>query len=589
MSRRRGSWAAVVLGLTLLTVVPAATTADGPARNADPGGADDVQDLLYFAEARPFVFRLHLTIDGQPHGAVWAKQILKVFKYLDRDGDGVLSKEEVAFAPAAQQMAQLFHGTPYATTAFNSDSLFADMDADGDKKVTPAEFLNYYRRSGAGPVQLVAAPVDAGRNKLTETLFNVLDTDKDGKLSKKELAAAEIVLHKYDQNDDEVITAQELTQAVVLPVSGPGMMQALAPRALPPLESPFMLVPREEAPKRVTERLKAARLVLARYDKDKNGKLSPSEIGLPKDVFDRYDANKDGEWSAVELLRWMIFEPDVETVVRLGRISAKDAPLDILSARASSDKPALVAHKAALNTVTVGMNDAQISLIHAGGATGYGSLTENVYQAYQQQFQAIDKDGKGYITREQAGGGQNATLYGLFPIADRDGDGRLTEEELKAWVALATEAVGAAPTISVADNGRALFEMIDVNNDGRLTVRELRGAWARLAPFDHTGRGAITREEIPRQFQVSITESGLDANAVPQLQVQQAMMAPSMTPGRSERGPLWFRRMDVNGDGDVSPREFLGSLEDFRRIDSDGDGLISLEEAEAFDARMRTK
>src|SRR5665213_2500634 len=156
-----------LLVLALLTFVPAGTTADGPARNTDPGGADDVQDLLYFTEARPFIFRLHLTIDGQPHGAVWAKQILKVFNYLDRDGDGVLSKEEVAFAPAPQQMAQLFHGTPYATVAFNGDTLFAEMDADGDKKVTPAEFLNYYRRSGAGPVQLVGAPVGNGANGLT--------------------------------------------------------------------------------------------------------------------------------------------------------------------------------------------------------------------------------------------------------------------------------------------------------------------------------------------------------------------------------------------------------------------------------------
>ncbi|HBI43016.1 MAG TPA: hypothetical protein DDY78_09195 [Planctomycetales bacterium] len=589
MSGRRGSWATAFVGLALLTAVPAGTTADGPARNADPGGADDVQDLLFFTEARPFVFRLHLTIDGQPHGLVWAKQILKVFTYLDRDGDGVLSKEEVAFAPAAQQMAQLFHGTPYATVAFNDASLFTEMDADGDHKVTPAEFLNYYRRSGAGPVQLVGAPAGIGANALTETLFKILDTNKDGKLSKKELAAAEIVLHKYDQNDDEVITAQELTQAVVLPVSGPGMMQAPPPRALPLLESPFLLVPREEAPKRVTERLKTAKQVLARYDKDKNGKLSPAEIGLPKDVFDRYDADKDGEWSAVELLRWMIFEPDVETVVRLGRVSDKDAPMDLIPARASSGEPSLVAHKAAFDAVTIGMDDAQISLIRAGGAAGYGSLTENVFQAYRQQFQAIDKDDKGYITREQAGGGQNAALYGLFPIADRDGDGRLTEQELRAWSALATEAVGSAPTISVADNGRALFEMIDVNNDGRLTVRELRGAWARLAPYDHNGRGAVSREEIPRQFQLSIMETGFDANAVPQMQVQQAMAATPTAPGRIERGPLWFRRMDVNGDGDVSPREFLGSLEDFRRIDADGDGLISLEEAEAFDARMRAK
>ena len=49
-------------------------------------------------------------------------------------------------------------------------------------------------------------------------------------------------------------------------------------------------------------------------------------------------------------------------------------------------------------------------------------------------------------------------------------------------------------------------------------------------------------------------------------------------------GPAWFRKMDRNGDGDVSPREFLGTPEDFKRIDADGDGLIDAREAERADA-----
>jgi Ca2+-binding EF-hand superfamily protein len=57
-------------------------------------------------------------------------------------------------------------------------------------------------------------------------------------------------------------------------------------------------------------------------------------------------------------------------------------------------------------------------------------------------------------------------------------------------------------------------------------------------------------------------------------------------PTQAARGPEWFRKMDRNGDGDVSPREFLGTDEQFRAIDADGDGLISVEEAEAYDKKL---
>ena len=58
-------------------------------------------------------------------------------------------------------------------------------------------------------------------------------------------------------------------------------------------------------------------------------------------------------------------------------------------------------------------------------------------------------------------------------------------------------------------------------------------------------------------------------------------------PRQRPRGPTWFVKMDRNGDGDVSPAEWLGRKEDFDAIDTGKDGLISLEEAEAYDAKMR--
>jgi hypothetical protein len=37
--------------------------------------------------------------------------------------------------------------------------------------------------------------------------------------------------------------------------------------------------------------------------------------------------------------------------------------------------------------------------------------------------------------------------------------------------------------------------------------------------------------------------------------------------------------MDRNGDGVISPREFVGPPEVFRKLDTDGDGVITPEEA----------
>jgi hypothetical protein len=94
--------------------------------------------------------------------------------------------------------------------------------------------------------------------------------------------------------------------------------------------------------------------------------------------------------------------------------------------------------------------------------------------------------------------------------------------------------------------------------------------------------------EIPRQFELTISQGLLKSGPG---QFAAGGFSPGMPfgvrPVAPKRGPVWFQKMDRNGDGDVSPREWLGSMEDFKRIDTDGDGLISADEAARYDAEMR--
>ena len=135
--------------------------------------------------------------------------------------------------------------------------------------------------------------------------------------------------------------------------------------------------------------------------------------------------------------------------------------------------------------------------------------------------------------------------------------------------------------------------MLDTDGDGRLSVREMRNAVKLLAELDRDGDGMISRIEIPRCSQATF-RMGPAGNGVSRRQgyavfadVTGSFSGGTPQPSKPPRGPEWFRKMDRNGDGDVSRREFLGTDAQFREIDTDGDGLISVEEAETFDKKRR--
>jgi Ca2+-binding EF-hand superfamily protein len=546
--------------------------AEAPKR-PDPGAAEDVQDVLFFGDSRPLLIRLHIAVDGKPYPARWTEYMTRWFHFLDRDEDDVLDPAEAARAPSAALLQQL-SGNPY-NYQFTGAPSFDDFDRNHDKKVTLAEFLHYYRQTEAGPVQLAPAFNQSiqgvQQDAITEVLYNLLDTDKDGKLSQDELAAAEKTLRKYDQDDDELIALQELLPGGVIPA------RPLVPAMQAPTV-PLMLVPREDAPRRLDVRLRVARKVLEHYDKNKSRSLSREEIGMPRELFDSLDTNKDGELDTIELLRWVIVKPDAEALLRLGRVEGK---LDAIEA-AGRKNTAL--HKIASNTLAFSTEDHCINLIAA--QTVQVQAVQSIRQILVQQFKTIDQKEKGYLTKKQLDTPQFTYLRNILMVADRDEDDCLSLEELNAWVDLTASGLQCQISVALAASGRGLFQILDTNQDGRLSIRELRDARVRLAPYDRDGDRSISQTEIPLQYQV-VVNSGLPNYSAGQLSGFRPPGTPP--PAAPSRGPLWFRKMDRNGDGDISPREFLGTREDFRRLDTDGDGLISLEEALRADAALRKK
>ncbi len=587
------------LALALAAAVPAAPSAEGQ-------GTGDAVDLVYFGDLRPVLLRVHVRIDGKPHAEVWDAFLAKVFKYLDRDGNGVLSKEEAERAPTPQQLLRHLQGTSVYDQFVplqngrqgNVTAKMADLDANKDGKVTLDELKAYYKKAGTHPVSVTMGPNKGDSEALTEALFKHLDVNKDGKLSKEELAAAPERLRRLDTDDDEMISVGELVPNRF------GESEAIVyggdptPAALPE-NSPFFRIEPGTPPDRLARRL------LTHYDKDRNGKLSAKEIGLDAADFAALDRNKDGQLDLAELAAFAARRPDLELLYQMGQVPRGKAPggllklvveesqrgqggerLQPVSLFSADGKPRPLAGAVAKGTnggLKLGLPDAYLDF-QAGQSMAMNSA--GVRQYYLQQFKEADVNKKGYLERKLVENNQYQYFLSFFVLADRNGDGKLTEQELRDFLDLQSAGSACVVTLTLHDLGRGLFELIDVApRDGRLGLRELRTAWSRLAPLDRDGDGCIARTEVPRQLELAVRQSGLNY-PYSYFAVEVGYRAQAAPPPLT-RGPAWFRKMDRNADGDVSPREWLGTEEEFKKIDTDGDGLISAEEAERYDALVK--
>jgi Ca2+-binding EF-hand superfamily protein len=593
---------ALLVLVGLLAILCGAPAADQPKPKPTTPPTDDGQDFVFLGESRPVLVRLHIRMDGKSLQTAWDECIQYLFKYLDVNNDGVLTREEIERAPTADQftgsvggLAALIGGAG-ARPALKMEA----VNSSGNGKVTLAELSTYYRKQGFTPFQFnfssgqqnpLMALYSGGRPEpsveaVNKAIFHLLDTSQKGKLSLKELEAATAVLLQMDENEDEIVTTRELVTNTVTNIDQMGAFMAMSGAAgrnkatSSPLLVP-VLTP-GEIPADLESRM------LKRYPTKEQDQFTRKDVGLDEATFRQLDANGDGVLDSKELAGLVKLKPGIEIVLRLGKKKDAEPLMEVVTGDGRSPLADRFALKDTLSLFDLGMTRLELQPNPQDGPDRITAMRQD----YLSQFRQADTNGDGIVDASEAK--DNPRLNSRFNTLDRARAGKITEKDLNAYFdhlqELNKRVAAGSVTLTISDQSRGVFDLLDTNRDGRLSVREMRQAPKLLKQFDRDKKGYLTREDLPHTYRVELRRASFNQSDGGPLAAFTELYSTSGDGYETEqvqKGPAWFRKMDRNRDGDVSRKEWLFGDELFRKIDTDGDGLISVEEAEKADAQFR--
>lgn len=540
----------------------------------DPPSAP-ARRLVVFTPSGPLLLDLSVTVDGAPLEASINAFGERLIAAADGDGDGVAAWSELIDGRAF--LAGPFGGGD-RTGRSDRQRWRALYDDDGDGRVDRREALTWFDRdANAGRLGMALLGGRAYTPGLVASAtWRTLDSDADGRLSEAEVAAATDALLRRDTNDDRVIVPAELLSLADLtrlrlearPMTGGGMRSYGAS-----FRSALFLDRDADA--------RDARSALASFDSGGRGAVyDPASLGFAAALAAHVDVDGDGHIAKAE---W-------ENL----RTATAHAGLEVAyGAETPGPSRTLVARQAEarLRVSESAVDPTRAEIVVAPSADGADSggvlllaIVDEAPGGYDEQalrglFQARDANADERLSREEfeAEGEPNgsAAAAGLpavgFDAYDTDGDGAVSYDEAADYVVAAGARQRLCVSVVVNDSADPHFATLDGDGDGRLGEREILAAGETLRGAG-PGSAARRRGDIPWRMRLTVfrTARQLTPDAAP----------PTLARGDSaESAPPWFIGADVNRDGEVSRREFVGSPPSFTALDANADGFLTVDEA----------
>jgi Ca2+-binding EF-hand superfamily protein len=166
----------------------------------------------------------------------------------------------------------------------NSD--FKSVDRNGDGMVTLEELLAVVEQESSSSQSRVEMSISHDG----KSVFEVVDTDHDRRLSRRELAHAASALLEFDRDSDGAVTAVELA----------GRFQAALEFGRPLLFRNATMMPRADMTNPVVNAPSAGPEWFRKMDRNRDGDVSLREFLGPLAAFKKLDADGDGLISVAE-------------------------------------------------------------------------------------------------------------------------------------------------------------------------------------------------------------------------------------------------------------------------------------------------